>query len=812
MAESHGAAYSGGAQKARKYDIGNTNIAGLGTPLEEAVRRAAAECEDEWKKAGKKEGIEIWRIEQFKVVPWPKKKYGKFFSGDSYIVLHTFKSRNGQGALAWDVHFWIGSESSQDEYGTAAYKTVELDDYLGGGPTQYREIQGHESKRFRSLFKHIEIMEGGVDSGFNHVEEQSYRPRLLHVKGTLNVLVREVPLSYESLNQGDSFIYDGGLRIMLWHGSSAGPMEKNKAAATAQALVDERAGKPTKDVFSDGDKDLSEWWKALGGKGPIKPAEAGGDDAAVKASKKRLLRVSDARGKLQMTLVAEGNKIFRNQLDSDDVFVLDDGYEVFVWVGRGASRYERKSALNCAMQYLQSNGLPMETTISRVLDGGENEQFEAAFEIGVKDGKTHSGAAAASASAGYKGSGGPGHATDFDAVYAEQGADPKAWKGRHKGESAYAKELQAGKHGAYSASSGWVSGKTDAERADYARRVAHYEAHSGRGAKKAAATLKPAAGFNASADAAALRKAMKGWGCNHKVLIDILGHRTLEQRKKIQEAYTKEIERDLMDDLEGKTGHNYRRVLKCLFYSPVELDAYMLHKAFKGLGADKALLIEILCTQDNDGVRAIKDVYNQMYPENDLEQDVMDNTSGHVQEILILVLKCTRPSGSTPVDQALAAKDAKLLYEAGEKRWFGTDSQKFEDLFVHRSFPQLAATFDEYSKICKHDIRKSVQREFSFSTKMALQTIIDAVRDLTEFYCERIFKAIDGLGTNDFSLIRSVVSRSEIDMAAIKQMYPEKYQETLAEAIAGDTSGHYEDLLLALINEPRPVKKEGDSK
>jgi hypothetical protein len=98
--------------------------------------------------------------------------------------------------------------------GTAAYKTVELDDSLGGAPIQHREVQEHESDQFLSVFKGgVHYQEGGVASGFKKVEKDKHEPRLLHLKGARNVRVTSVPVKNTSLNEGDVFILDLGTVI-----------------------------------------------------------------------------------------------------------------------------------------------------------------------------------------------------------------------------------------------------------------------------------------------------------------------------------------------------------------------------------------------------------------------------------------------------------------------------------------------------------------------------------------------------------------------------------------------------------------------
>ena len=102
-------------------------------------------------------GLEIWRIEKLIAVALPKKEYGTFNEGDSYIVLKTTQTKS---ALTFDLFCWLGADSPVDEMGIAAYKAVELDDMLGGRPIQHRETQGHESEEFQQCFKKLQYRKG----------------------------------------------------------------------------------------------------------------------------------------------------------------------------------------------------------------------------------------------------------------------------------------------------------------------------------------------------------------------------------------------------------------------------------------------------------------------------------------------------------------------------------------------------------------------------------------------------------------------------------------------------------------------------
>eukprot|EP00808_Paulinella_micropora_P010617 g47202.t1 len=361
----------------------DSNIANYGSKEHKDAKLAAAQSEPAWEGCGQKPGIEMWRIEKFKVVKKEKEDHGKFYNGDSYIVLHTYKPDPAEAKLLYNVHFWLGSKSTQDEMGTAAYKTVELDDLLGDLPVQFREVEGHESDEF--LAAHggkIVIMEGGIDSGFRHVKPEEYTPRLMWIKGTgKKVRVSQVENKIENLNNGDTFLLDNGLDLVVWNGPKAAIAEKLKAREICEEMQADRNGKPKMRVL-DGCEDDAVFWPILGGteKAPAASELKDPTPDKVEVNNRTILyELSDKTGKLVKTKICEKDAKIE-MLHSDEVFILDVGLTVYTWIGKGASKAERSKGIQYAMDYLDEAKLPLYTPIIRVIEGHETESFKKYFD------------------------------------------------------------------------------------------------------------------------------------------------------------------------------------------------------------------------------------------------------------------------------------------------------------------------------------------------------------------------------------------------------------------------------------------------
>lgn len=136
-----------------------------------------------------------------------------------------------------------------------------------------------------------------------------------------------------------------------------------------------------------GDDEEGAFWELLGD-GTIGPDL--GDDEEVKEFEPLLYRVDGDLTK-ELELVATGAAISkgkaragaifkRSALDNDDVFLVDSGWEIYVWVGSGADRHEKIAAMSAADKYSKKELRTLELPVHIVKSGHENESFLSLFE------------------------------------------------------------------------------------------------------------------------------------------------------------------------------------------------------------------------------------------------------------------------------------------------------------------------------------------------------------------------------------------------------------------------------------------------
>uniref|UniRef100_A0A673MGK3 Villin-1 n=1 Tax=Sinocyclocheilus rhinocerous TaxID=307959 RepID=A0A673MGK3_9TELE len=306
-------------------------------------------------------GLQIWRVENMELVPCPSNTYGQFFEGDSYIILYTHKTSNN---YTYDIHYWLGKDTSNDEQGAAAIYTTQMDEHLGGAAVQHRETQGHESATFQGYFKQgIIYKKGGVASGMKQVETNTYNiRRLLHVKGNKHVVAGEVEMSWKSFNQGDVFLLDLGSLLIQWNGPKSNRMERLRGMNLAKDIRDRERGGRAQVTVVEGDDEVS--------------------------SEEAMKLMIQAMGEKKQIKDAIPDEIVDEKLKTDCYLLDQGGIKIFIWKGKKASKTERAESLKKAEAYIKAKGYPTSTYVETVSEGAESSVFKQLFQKWTEKGQT----------------------------------------------------------------------------------------------------------------------------------------------------------------------------------------------------------------------------------------------------------------------------------------------------------------------------------------------------------------------------------------------------------------------------------------
>ena len=294
-----------------------------------------------------------------------------------------------------------------------------------------------------------------------------------------------------------------------------------------------------------------------------------------------------------------------------------------------------------------------------------------------------------------------------------------------------------------------------------------------------------------------LHNAIKGLGTDEATLIKLAVEHPLKIRLKIKEQFKKSYGEDLLDVLQSEISGDFLNLMLALYTDIYEFDAEQCHKAIEGLGTTDDTLIEIIGTRPGWMLKKIKEEYKKKY-KTELEEDVINDTSGHYQKLLVTLLQCNRSENKNS-DVEKCKKIVEELYDAGEKK-LGTDEQKFNKYIGNCSPAELMTIAREYHRAYGNSLIKAVESEFSGDIAKLITTIIYANVSPSEYFATRIRESVKGIGTNEKILNRIIVTRNEIDIKIIKEYYKLLYQRDMLQDIKDDTSGNYRNLLVALID------------
>jgi len=240
-------------------------------------------------------------------------------------------------------------------------------------------------------------------------------------------------------------------------------------------------------------------------------------------------------------------------------------------------------------------------------------------------------------------------------------------------------------------------------------------------------------------------------------VIGVLGGLRNDQCLALSTAYHTTFRTNLYDDLKKRTGSDFETVCLALICEPAEYDARCLMAAFKGLGTNEDLTIEILCTRTDAEIKEIASQYESMYRQT-LAARVHSELGGKVRKCIETVMQ-----GRSDTAMESIATMVQQLYAGGEDK-FGTDEATFIRILAGHNKEIVQQISEQYLKSHGKTLVAVIQSEFSGDLRRCMMAL---VKPTVQYYAERLQTAFGGLNTDEDAVIRIIRARKEKDLQQI---------------------------------------------
>ena len=240
-----------------------------------------------------------------------------------------------------------------------------------------------------------------------------------------------------------------------------------------------------------------------------------------------------------------------------------------------------------------------------------------------------------------------------------------------------------------------------------------------------------------------------------ETFVDVIINNDLEHRLLIAKKYGEKYKNPLYEDIKAKLSGHFKELCGYCFLTPMEFNAKMLKRGFKGLSIDDEAIFEILVCHTLDEYKQIQDAY-RTETKKELAKDLEKNFSGSLRKNLLNMISTERRKNENP-DKGQCEKLANLLIDS--KKWI-EDENIFREVFLLCSPQEMVLVGRYYFQKTGNNLIDVIDKKFSGKSKSLLREIAFANIIPHELYAEKLHNSIKGLGTNTALLNRVLAART----------------------------------------------------